>query len=174
MKIPHSEPGSARSQGRCSGVRRPGPGSSARGKSSEGLEFPGSALHGAAKVIVGVGVAAWKTGAARAHNGGGPTSGDSVAEQFLGDPFIDDAPIRLWEACVNPQPVQPIGIDPGGNRVCEIGIRIECCQHGERQQERRFVAGSGLSLTELSACCRRAAPSLARPARAYRTLTQGA
>ena len=129
MKIPHSGAGSARSQGRCSGVRRLRPGRSARGKSSEGLEFPGGALHSAAKVIVGVGVAAWKTGAARAHNGGGLTSGDSVAEQFLGDPFIDDAPVRLWEACVNPQPVQPIGIDPGGNRVCGIGIRIECSQN---------------------------------------------
>src|SRR4051812_30049868 len=87
-----------RSQGRCRGMRRPGPGRSARGKSREGLEFPGGALHSAAKIIVGVGVAAWKAGATRAYNSGGLTRGASVAEQFLGDAFIHDAPVRLWEA----------------------------------------------------------------------------
>src|SRR5919204_5968147 len=116
MTIPHSGAGSAR--------RKSGP----------SLEFPCGAAQRAAEVIVGVAVAAWKTGAAHAHNRGDVGSGDFLAEEFLGDPFIDDAPIRLWEARANPETVHPIGIDLSGNRGRGTRISIEASQHWQKQR----------------------------------------
>lgn len=111
MKRPHSGGKRARSQ---SGYSRPCM-RGARGKASRGSEFPCGARQSAAEVILGVAVAAWKPGTAGAHDGGDLGSGDAMTEQFLGDPLVHNAPIGLWEASGNSQPVQPLRVDFGGS-----------------------------------------------------------
>jgi hypothetical protein len=139
--IPHRAAACARSQRRRSRVAKPGAGRVARGKSGDGLEFPRGTLQSGAEVIVGVGVPAWKTGTAGAHNGGDLGSGGSLAEEFLSDKLIDDTPIGLWEACVNPQTAQPIGIDLGGSRG--RGARIRNRASGDRGRKRERRSGLG-------------------------------
>lgn len=82
-----------------------------------GFELARGTREGAAEIIVRVRMSARKTGTACAQDGGDLGSAGSVPQQFLGDPFIGDAPIRLREAFGNVQPVQPIGIDAGGCRM---------------------------------------------------------
>ncbi len=55
----------------------------------------------------------------------------STKEQFLGDPLIGDAPVGLWEAFQNPQPVQPTDIDFGRGRGRRRSRRVDVC--GRRQ-----------------------------------------
>ena len=65
-----------------------------------------------------MGVLSRKPRTAAAQDGDDLWSGSSAEEQFLGDPFIGDAPVGLWETFENPQSVQPTGIDVrriGGN-----------------------------------------------------------
>ncbi len=115
MKIPH------RSEGREQSpiLKR----TIVPGKSS-GIELVRGTREGAAEIVFGLRVAARKTRTAGAQNGRDLWSGHSTAQQFLGDPFIDNAPIRLGEAFDNPQTVQPFGIDvslPGGRH--RVGVR---------------------------------------------------
>src|ERR1044071_9735359 len=105
MKIPHRGGGSRQSQ-----VPPPG---SVPGKGS-GFELPRGAGKGTAEIVFRMGVPTGETWTARAQNGCDSGSGCSVPQQFLSDPLIGNAPIRLREAFVNAQPVQPIGIDAGG------------------------------------------------------------
>ena len=76
-----------------------------------GLEFVYGSCNCAADVVVRSGVAAWKVWAAIAQDSSDLWRGRAAVQQLLGDPFIGDAPVRLWEALENPQPVQPSVID---------------------------------------------------------------
>lgn len=95
-----------------------------------GLEFAYGTCECTAEVIVGPRVAAWKTWAAVAQDGSDLWRGRAPAQQLLSHPFIGDAPVRLWKALENPQPVQPSAIDAGRARgwfaasqpVCIDGI----------------------------------------------------
>ncbi len=78
-----------------------------------GLEFIYGAGESAAEVIVGSGVTTWKPRAAVAQDGDDLWRGGATAQQFFSDPFISDAPVRLWEAFKNPQSVQPSSIAAG-------------------------------------------------------------
>src|SRR6516162_10680676 len=89
----------------------------APGESRKSLEFARSAGESAAEVIFWVGVSARKTWTAAAQNGGDIGRGGSLAQQLLGDPFVGDAPIRVWKAFADLQSTQPIGIDLRGRRV---------------------------------------------------------
>src|SRR5260370_41503825 len=98
-----------------------------------GLEFLRGTCECAAEVIVGVGVLPRKSRTAAAQNGCDLWSRRSTLEQFLGDPFIGDAPVGLWEAFRNPQPVQPTGIDFGGGRGRRGVRRAGECVRGQRE-----------------------------------------
>ena len=96
-----------------------------------GLEFPRGTGECATEVIVWAGVLARKPRTAVAQDGGDLWSGCSPKEQFLGDPFVSDAPVGLGEAFENPQPVQPTGINCGGGnggRSASRAGRGNCCQ----------------------------------------------
>ena len=108
MKIPHRGGGSLQSE-----VPPP---SSAPGKGS-GFEFQRGACEGPAEIVLRMRVPTGETWTARAQNGRDLWSGGSVPQQFLGDPLIGKAPIRLREAFGNAQAVQPIGIDTSGWRT---------------------------------------------------------
>src|SRR5258707_14348939 len=71
--------------------------------SSDFLEGP---RDRAAQVVLGIRVPSGKTRASFLQDGrdGGP--GQALSQQFLGDPFVGDAPIGLWEPLRNPQLVQ--------------------------------------------------------------------
>ena len=112
MKIPHRDGRRERLQVSKQAI--------APGKSS-GFDLDHGAREGAAEIVLGVRVPSRKTGTARAQNGRDSGSGHSLPQQFLGDPFIGNAPIRLGEAFGNAQPAQPIGIDAGG---CRMGQRV--------------------------------------------------
>ena len=79
-----------------------------------GGEFPRGTCEGTTQVIVGVGVLSREPRTAAAQDGYDLWSGYPAEEQFLGDPFIGDAPVGLGEAFHNPQSAQPTGIDFGG------------------------------------------------------------
>lgn len=111
MKNPHSGGAGVQLQGTEPWIA-PGKGS--------GFQFECGACEGAAEIILGIRVAAWKTRTTGAQNGRDLCSGTSAPQQFLGDPLVGNAPIRLGEAFGNAQPVQPIGIDAGGCR-CRMG-----------------------------------------------------
>jgi putative transposase len=64
-----------------------------RGESS-GLEFAHGPGQCAAEIILGMRVPARETRTARTQNGGSLWRGDSPAQQFLGNPFIRNAPNR--------------------------------------------------------------------------------
>src|SRR5579871_2763350 len=83
-----------------------------------GLEFVYGSCNCAADVVVRSGVAAWKVWAAIAQDSSDLWRGRAAVQQLLGDPFIGDAPVRLWEALENPQPVQPSVIDAGRASGC--------------------------------------------------------
>jgi len=133
MKMSHRGGERARSQGRC--YRRSM--RAARGKASGGSEFPRGARQSAAEVILGVAVAAWKTWAAGAHDRSDLRGGDALAEQLLGDPLIHNAPVGLWEASGNSQPVQPIRVDCSGSCWTRTGISANRSQQRRRDWWRR-------------------------------------
>src|SRR5438309_690135 len=77
----------------------------------DGGQLPRGARDRAAEVILRIGMPARKTRTSTVQDGGDTRGGGTAAEQFLGDPFVDDAPVRLWEALANVQPVQPTVVD---------------------------------------------------------------
>jgi hypothetical protein len=83
-----------------------------------GCQFPCGTCESAAEVIVWVRVLSRKPRTPAAQDSDDLGIGRSTEEQFLSDPFIGDAPVGLWEAFENPQPVQPIGIDVGCTSDC--------------------------------------------------------
>jgi len=160
MKSSHSRARRARSQGRYSrGLTR-----SARGKASHGSEFPRGACQSAAEVIFRIAVAAWKTGTAGTNDGGDLGSGDAMAEQLLGDPLIDNAPIWLREASTNSQPVEPVGVDLSGSRW--VGARTRITSNQQRCREWRPHFRPAAAKRRLQLPCR---PEHTRPSPRGRT-----
>ncbi len=156
MKSSHSGETRARSQRRYSRGRT----RSARGKTSHGSQFPRSTCQSAAEVIFRIAVAAWKTGTAGTNDAGDLGSGDAMAEQLLGDPLIDNAPIGLWETSTNSQPVEPIGVDRSGSRWAGARIRITSNQQ-RRREWRRWSSDCSFRLLPQSGACRcHAGPSI--------------
>ena len=96
-------------------------------------EFLRGTSEGAAEVIVRVGVLPRKPRTATAQDGGDVWSGCAAEEQLLGDPFIGDAPVGLWEAFQNPQSMQPTVIDLGGGNG---GRSASSAVVGSRRQRR--------------------------------------
>jgi hypothetical protein len=78
-----------------------------------GLDFVYGTCECTAEVVVRSRVAAWKTWATIAQDGRDLWRGRAPVQQLLSDPFIGDAPVRLWKALENPQPMQPNAIDAG-------------------------------------------------------------
>src|SRR5450755_3634765 len=76
-----------------------------------GSKFPCGTCEGAAEVVIWMGVLSWKSWTAAPQDGCDLWGGRITQEQFLGDPFIGDAPVGLGEALRNPEPVQPMFID---------------------------------------------------------------
>src|SRR5215468_4693386 len=126
MKIPHRCGGSLQSQ-----VPPPG---SAPGKGS-GFEFQRGAREGAAEIVLRMRVPTGETWTARAQNGCDLWSRCSVPQQFLGDPLIGNAPIRLRKPFANAQPVQPFGIDAGGYPIGIGGGPVRARRHRLRRSE---------------------------------------
>ena len=124
MSMPHRGGGRARSRARRIGVTMGMNRGTAPGKRN-GFKFPCGSCQCSAEVILGVRVPPRKPRTAAAQNGGDLWSGRATPEQFLGDPFIGDAPVGLWEALGNPQPVQPTGIrlGRGGGRARCVDVR---------------------------------------------------
>ena len=112
MKIPHRGAGRARSRAGCRGLATAMKEKIAPRKRAGG-EFLRGTSECAAEVIVWVSVSSRKPRTSAAEDSGDLWRGRSTKEQFLGDPFIGDAPVGLWETLENPQSVQPIGIDVG-------------------------------------------------------------
>src|SRR5207247_4043569 len=79
-----------------------------------------------------------KARTAAAQNGCDLWRGCSTPEQFLGDPLIGDAPVGLWEAFENPQPVQPTGVDIGRGSGRHRALRVGVCARRQRQERRRI------------------------------------
>jgi len=127
MKIPHR--GGGRSPAGCRGWIIAVKEETAPRKRA-GFEFLRSTCECAAEVILWMGVLSRKSRTAAAQDGYDLWSRHSPEEQFLGDPFIRDAPVGLWEAFQNPQPVQPTGIDFGGRRRAR---RVGVCGRRQRQ-----------------------------------------
>lgn len=87
--------------------------------------------QGAPQVVLRVGMPARETGAAGFENGGDVRGGQAPLQQPLGDPFIGNAPVRLWEPPRNVQPVQPSLVEFGrgvdrqkGAGAAPIGERV--------------------------------------------------
>jgi hypothetical protein len=112
MNVPHRGGGGGRSRAGCIGVILTVEEEIAPRKRA-GFEFLRGACECAAEVIVRVRVLSWKSRTAATQDGCDLWSRRSTLEQFLGDPFIGDAPVGLREAFQNPQPVQPTDIDFG-------------------------------------------------------------
>ena len=133
MKIPHRCGESLQSQ-----VPPPG---SAPGKGS-GFEFQRGACEGTAEIVLRMRVAPRETWTARAQNGCDLGSGCSVPQQFLGDPLIGNAPIRLRKPFANAQPVQPIGIDTGGYPIGIGGGPVRARHHYRPRRNEQTGVGS--------------------------------
>ena len=104
MNVPHSGGHRARSQARCMGSAIAVAEEIAPRKRA-GCEFPRGTYECAAEVIVWVGVLSGKPGTAVTQDGCDLRGGRATLEHILGDPFIGDAPVGLWEAFQNPQPL---------------------------------------------------------------------
>jgi hypothetical protein len=113
MNVPHRGAGAGRSQPTDMAVAGTVKKEFAPGK-RVGLELPRGTCECAAEVIVGVGMPSRKPWTAATQDGCDLWRGGATLQQFFGDPFIGDAPVGLWEAVRNPQPLQPTGIDGGG------------------------------------------------------------
>jgi len=100
------------------------------------FEFLRGACECAAEVIVRVGVLSRKSRTAAAQDDGDLWSRHPTKEQFLSDPFIGDAPIGLWKAFQNPQPVQPTGIDFGHGSGRRRARHVAVCGRWQRQMWR--------------------------------------
>ena len=77
----------------------------ARGKNT-GVDLSRGTVDGSAQVILGVGMAAGKAGAALAQHGGDSRSGCVGLQEFSRYPFVGDAPVSGWIALQEVQPVQ--------------------------------------------------------------------
>ena len=134
MKVPHRGGQGARSRAGSARVvavtEKIAPGKRA------GFEFLRGACECVAEVIVRVGVLSRKSRTAAAQDDGDLWSRHSTEEQFLGDPFIGDAPIGLWEAFQNPQPVQTSGVDFGRGCGRRRARHVGVCGRGQRQMWR--------------------------------------
>jgi len=141
MKIPHSGGGRTRSQLRKAWIPP--------GKRS-GFEFDRRARQCATKIVLGMGVPARKTWTAGPQNGRHCCSRRALPQQFFGNPFIGDAPIRLEEASWNSQAAQPLGVDAGrhsGSNRAGVGDRRKSRRSllWARQTVLGFVEQSGTS-----------------------------
>src|SRR5580704_10594814 len=97
MNAPHRGGKRMRSRARCMSLAGAVERASLPRK-SEGLQLPRGTCECAAEVIVGIGVLTWKSRTAAAQDRGDPWRRRSPEEQFLGDPFISDAPVGLRKA----------------------------------------------------------------------------
>ena len=88
-------------------------------RKTAGFDFPRGTSEGPAEIILRGKVLPREARTAVAQDRGDVGRGCSAEEQFLGDPFIGDAPVGLWEAVENPQSMQPTGIDVG--RISDVG-----------------------------------------------------
>jgi len=84
-----------------------------------GSQLACGAGQGAAEIVLRMGMLARKAGATDREDGRDARGGCALAEQFLGDPFVGDAPVRLREALGDAQSLQPIPVDAG----CVAGDR---------------------------------------------------
>ena len=98
-----------------------------------GGEFPRGTCEGTTEVIVRVRVLSREPRTAAPQDGFDLWSRCSAEEQFLGDPFIGDAPVGLGEAFQNLQSVQPTGIDFGGGRGGHSAYRAGGGSHWQRR-----------------------------------------
>ena len=85
----------------------------ARGKRGA-LQFQSGSRQSAAKVVVGIGVAAREAGTTESEDGVNLGQRCAPGKQILGDPQIGDAPIGRGETLRNAQAVHPTGVDAGG------------------------------------------------------------
>ena len=127
MNVPHSGGHWARSQARCKGLASAVE-EKITSRKRAGCEFPRGTCECAAEVIVWVGVLSGKPWTAVTQDGCDLWGGRATLEQFFGDPFISDAPVGLWEAFQNPQPLQPTGIDFRAISDCGRAEPTSLCQ----------------------------------------------
>lgn len=135
MKVPHRGADGARSRARCRAVALAVEEKIAPRK-RDGCEFARGACECAAEVIIRAGVMSRKSRTAAAQNRCDLWRGRATLEQFLGDPLIGDAPVGLWEAFQDVQPVHPMGIDFGRGSARCGGSRCRR-QVWKRRQARR-------------------------------------
>ena len=127
-------------------------------------QFPGGTRQGAAQVVQGVGMPAWKPGAASLEDAGDVRGVQTLPQQLLGDPFIGDTPVWVWESLRDTQPDE--------TRLIELCCRSPVYRGGPLPASVRWTAGGGG--TEERACSTRLAARLAQPGCAYSSRTQGA
>src|SRR6266542_623897 len=72
--------------------------------------------EGALQIVCGRRVVPWKTGAALLEDGFHHDGGETGAQQFLGDPKVGDAPIRMGKTLRDAKALQPTLIDGGSAR----------------------------------------------------------
>jgi len=116
MRGPHRGARAARSRAR----RRGGSGVGERiapGKRG-GLQLQRGSRDGPAKIILRIRMAAWKAGTAALQDSSDSRRGRPPLQQFFGDPLVGNAPIGLWKALENAQPLQPTAVDIGCLRGC--------------------------------------------------------
>lgn len=110
MSVPHRAAGAARSRARGMGGANVVEEKIAPRKRADS-QFPRGTCECAAEVVLWMGVLSRKSRTAATQDGCDLWSGRITQEQFLGDPFIGDAPVGLGETLRNPEPVQPMFID---------------------------------------------------------------
>ena len=112
------------------------------------LQFVDGSCQSAAEVIIGPGVAPWKSWTAVAQDGGDLTGRYAPPQQLFRDPFVGDAPVRLGEAFENPQTVQPLAVDAGrarnGLAISQAGIGgVVGCNRRNPTCGQRQIRGAG-------------------------------
>ena len=138
-------------------------GATRRGKTRAGQFLPGP-RDGAAEVVQRICMTAGKARAAALHNGGHGGGRQALAQQFLGDPFVGDAPVGLGNRC---------GMR---NRCSQAWYSWPVAETAERSVHTSAgpVSAAVTGRTACRAFRSKAAPWLAQPGAACWSCTQGA